>query len=105
LYVVEFCFMYNIHDVHLPISILFFQVNNIIKTFHEYRNKVWSLILSVAKFVLYFFIGLLNYEVLKMHTFIIYLFYLFKSKLGIRNCIKRVFFSWFFFYYLFLGGH
>ena len=24
LYVVEFCFMYNIHDVHLPISILFF---------------------------------------------------------------------------------
>jgi hypothetical protein len=24
LYVVGFCFMYNIHDVHLPISILFF---------------------------------------------------------------------------------
>jgi hypothetical protein len=23
-YVVGFCFMYNIHDVHLPISILFF---------------------------------------------------------------------------------
>ena len=23
LYVVGFCFMYNIHDVHLPISILF----------------------------------------------------------------------------------
>ena len=40
LYVVGFCFMYNIHDVHLPISILFFQVNNIIRTFHEYRNKV-----------------------------------------------------------------
>ena len=27
----------------------FFQVNNIIRTFHEYRNKVWSLILSVAE--------------------------------------------------------
>jgi hypothetical protein len=40
LYVVGFCFMYNIHDIHLPISILFFQVNNIIRTFHEYRNKV-----------------------------------------------------------------
>jgi hypoxanthine-guanine phosphoribosyltransferase len=40
LYVVGFCFMYNIHDVHLPISILFFQVNNIIRTFHDYRNKV-----------------------------------------------------------------
>ena len=40
LYVVGFCFMYNIHDVHLPISILFFQVNNIIRAFHEYRNKV-----------------------------------------------------------------
>ena len=39
-YVVGFCFMYNIHDVHLPISILFFQVNNIIRAFHEYRNKV-----------------------------------------------------------------
>ena len=39
LYVVAFCFMYNIHDVHLPISILF-QVNNIIRAFHEYRNKV-----------------------------------------------------------------
>jgi hypothetical protein len=26
-----------------------FQVNNIIRTFHEYRNKVWSLILSVAE--------------------------------------------------------
>ena len=25
LYVVGFCFMYNIHDVHLPISILFFR--------------------------------------------------------------------------------
>jgi hypothetical protein len=24
LYVVGFCFMYNIHDVHLPISFLFF---------------------------------------------------------------------------------
>ena len=24
LYVVGFCFMYNIYDVHLPISILFF---------------------------------------------------------------------------------
>jgi hypothetical protein len=24
LYVVGFCFMFNIHDVHLPISILFF---------------------------------------------------------------------------------
>jgi hypothetical protein len=34
LYVGGFCFMYNIHDVHLPISILFFQVNNIIRTFH-----------------------------------------------------------------------
>ena len=40
LYAVGFCFMYNIHDVHLPISILFFQVNNIIRTFHGYRNKV-----------------------------------------------------------------
>ena len=40
LYVVEFCFMYNIHNVHLPISILFFQVNNIIRTVHENRNKV-----------------------------------------------------------------
>jgi hypothetical protein len=49
LYVVGFCFMYNIHDVHLPISIPFFQVNNIIRTFHEYRNKFWSLILSVAE--------------------------------------------------------
>ena len=25
LYVVGFCFMYNIHDVHLPISILFYK--------------------------------------------------------------------------------
>ena len=25
LYVVGFCFMYNIHDVHLPIFILFFR--------------------------------------------------------------------------------
>jgi hypothetical protein len=25
LYVVGFCFMYNIYDVHLPISILFFR--------------------------------------------------------------------------------
>jgi hypothetical protein len=25
LYVVGFCFMYNIHDVHLPISILFYR--------------------------------------------------------------------------------
>jgi hypothetical protein len=25
LYVVGFCCMYNIHDVHLPISILFFR--------------------------------------------------------------------------------
>ena len=40
LYVVVFCCMYNIHDVHLPISHSFFQVNNIIRTFHEYRNKV-----------------------------------------------------------------
>jgi hypothetical protein len=24
-YVVGFCFMYNIYDVHLPISILFFR--------------------------------------------------------------------------------
>jgi hypothetical protein len=23
MYIFEFCFMYNIHDVHLPISILF----------------------------------------------------------------------------------
>jgi hypothetical protein len=27
----------------------YFQVNNIIRTFHEYRKKVWSLILSVAE--------------------------------------------------------
>ena len=39
LYVVGFCFMHNIHDVHLPISIPFFQVNNIIRTFHEYRKN------------------------------------------------------------------
>ena len=25
MYIFEFCFMYNIHDVHLPISILFFR--------------------------------------------------------------------------------
>jgi hypothetical protein len=41
--------------------------------------------------VLYFFIGLLKHEVLKMHTLMFYLFLLFKSKLGIRNCTKRGF--------------
>ena len=40
LYVVGFCFMYNIHDVHLPISILFFQVNNIIRTFMGIATKL-----------------------------------------------------------------
>jgi hypothetical protein len=38
-----------------------------------------------------------------MHAFMFYLFQLFKSKLGIRNCIKRGFFSWFFLLF-FLGG-
>ena len=48
--------------------------------------------------MLYFFIGLLKHEVLRMHTFMFYLFQLFKSKLGIINCIKRGFFLFF------LGG-
>ena len=52
-----------------------------------------------AKFVLYFFIGLLKHEELKMHTHMYYLLQLLKSKMGIRNCIKRGFFSCFF-----LGG-
>ena len=47
-------------------------------------------------FVLYFFIGLLKHEVLKMHTLMFDLLQLFKSKLGIRNCTERGFFSGFF---------
>jgi hypothetical protein len=40
--------------------------------------------------------GIRTHEVLKMHTHMYYLFWLLKSKLGIRNCIKRGFFLVFF---------
>ena len=63
LYVVGFCFMYNIHDVHLPISIITHK--------HVFVPRHVVLFLGL---MYYFFIGLLKHEVLKMHTRMYYLF-------------------------------
>jgi hypothetical protein len=44
LYVVGFCFMYNIHDVHLPISIHFFSGKNkmVINRVLDYSDVYFS---------------------------------------------------------------